>query len=119
MRDFIERLQAKPEHVRHRIAFFSSFSLTAVVAVAWFAAVANSGVLTLAPLNASSGSGFGALTDTSALVKDTSTGWDDLLGAVGAAGGTSSGDPTLSIVDERASSTLDRNAVDERTVIPF
>lgn len=119
MRDFIERLQAKPEHVRHRIAFFSSFSITAVVAVAWFAAVANSGVLTLAPLDASSGSGLGAATGASALVKETSSGWNDLLGAVGAAGDTSSADPALSIVDERASSTLDRNTVDERTVIPF
>jgi hypothetical protein len=48
MRDFIERLKAKPEHVRRRIALGTSLGITGVVATAWFFTLLFAGTLSLA-----------------------------------------------------------------------
>jgi hypothetical protein len=43
MESFIERLRAKPDHIRRRIAFWSSFGITAVIAVFWLASITSIG----------------------------------------------------------------------------
>ena len=48
MRDFIERLKAKPEHVRRRIAIGTSAGITGVVATGWFFTLLFAGNLSLA-----------------------------------------------------------------------
>lgn len=119
MRDFIENLRAKPEHVRRQVAMGASAGVTGVVAVAWAAALFASGGLTLAPASAETVSGA----DFDALAEDTRSAFSELLGAAGAAGGASASQQAgIRVVDGETSSTLERDeapAADQRTVIPF
>lgn len=56
MRDFIERLQSKPEHIRRRIAAGTAVSVTGVVTAVWFFGLLFSGTLSLGiPQNSSAG----------------------------------------------------------------
>ena len=48
----LERLRAKPEHVRTRIAFWSSFGLTAVIFAFWAASFSVTGTPTKAVASA-------------------------------------------------------------------
>ncbi len=83
MRDFIERLRAHPEHIRHRIAMGTTVGFTGLVAIVWFGTLVTSGSLALnlaapgtAPANAT-GNVHTAANETQSHLKQ-------LLGAVGA-----------------------------------
>lgn len=120
MRDFIERMQAKPEHVRKRFALFTSAGITLVVALGWLAALSSSNSFALSPTDASLSSINGG-DGLSEIVEETSSGFGSLLGAAGAAGNANGGTAGgLQVVDGESSSSLDRESdTEERTVIPF
>ena len=110
MRNYINSLKKKPEHVRRRIALLSTSGVTGFVAIIWAVTLSSTGVFSLAPT---------AKTQTTTTAS-SQTSFSQLLGAVGAASATSS-DPSLSIVDDGSSSTLDakRQQTASATVIPF
>jgi hypothetical protein len=65
MMDFIERLKAKPEHVRRRIAVGTAAGITGVVTAAWFFTLLFAGTLSLAIPEGGVNSGTLAQTNTS------------------------------------------------------
>ncbi len=107
MRDFIEHLRAKPDHVRKQIAFGASLGITGTVALMWAVAFMSSGALMRSPEPTDSGI-------TSALSEQKGA---SLLGAIGAL--TTQEDGSIMVVGTSASSTGKSEAPDERTVIPF
>lgn len=115
MQDFIERLRAKPEHVRKQIAIGTSGALTGVVALGWIVSMAAGGTLAL---KSSTPTDTNA-PDFAALAEETQSEFNSLMGAAGAFTATSS-EPALT-VESNSRSTLDRNEQvdDTRTVIPF
>ncbi len=117
--DHIDTLRAKPEHVRHRIALAASLGITALVAVGWLIAVATSGTLALKSDDALASTPGQAGADVAQTVADTKSNFSQLLGAAGAAFGATSTAPSLTIVETRASSTLDRPNPATQTAIPF
>ncbi len=117
MLDFIERLKAKPHHVRQRIAMGTSVGVTGVVAAGWLLTLVFSGHLTLNSAPASTG---GTGSDVSTAVSQTSTSFNQLLGAAGLATATTA-PASLTIVDAPApdsSPKPERNSQGQ-TVIPF
>lgn len=107
MRDFIEHLRAKPEHVRKQIAFATSAGVTGVVAFMWVIAFVSSGALMR-----SSEPETPAVTSALKEQKGAS-----LLGAIGAL--TTKEDGSIVVVGTSASSTVEEKKTEERTVIPF
>lgn len=117
LRDYVEQLKAKPEHIRRRVALGSSLGITGVVAISWVIALGASGTLAL-----SAPAETGGTNGLAEVAGETSSRFGSLLGAVGAAGSyNEGGEPALTIVDGSASSTLEAQAPapEERTVIPF
>ncbi len=116
MNDFLTSLRNKPQHIRERIALGTSVGLTLIIAVGWMGALATSGKFALAPVDASE-------TQSASAVVASQGSFSNLLGAASAAftGASSTVEAVgLSVVDQDASSTLERNAQQEdRTVIPF
>ncbi len=111
VRDYVESLRAKPEHVRRRIAVGSSIGVTALVAVGWFAALTSSGALAISPTPDPT---------SAALVKsatDTKEDFSGLLGAASAYQGAKDGG--VMVVDGQSSSTMKAESNDSPTVIPF
>ncbi|KND51795.1 MAG: hypothetical protein ABA06_00845 [Parcubacteria bacterium C7867-001] len=104
MKDLVERLRAKPEHIRRRITLGTSVGVTGVVAIAWLIAL-----VTSSPL---------LLPTTSVNLANTGPQFPNLLGGAAAAFGSPEAN-SLTIEDGAASSTLDRSETDTRTVIPF
>jgi hypothetical protein len=66
MRDYIERLRSKPEHVRRRIALGATFGVTGIVTAVWFFGLLFGGSLSLGAPTASNG-------DTGTLASANST----------------------------------------------
>jgi hypothetical protein len=108
MLDFIERLRAKPEHIRHRYAYGTAAGISGIVAVVWLFAVVASGSLVLgaqpaAPVVAETENGQTVVQASSAQIggamTQTKTAFSQLLGAAGAAfsGGTTT--PAITIED--------------------
>ena len=116
IRDYIEDLRSRPEHIRRRIALGSSFGITALVGAGWLVALTSSGVLAL-----SSPAQAPETRDLTTAVEKTQSSFSDLLGAASAFQGISDAVAPLTIVDARASSTLDQptDAMEGKTVIPF
>ena len=119
MLDFIERLRAKPEHVRRRIAIGASGSITALAALIWVTAFTSSNAFALntpaAPADmVASGK------EIQGSFGEASNGFSNLLGAVGGSASPSN-EPVLIIVEEKSTSTFEQRQapVEERTVIPF
>lgn len=117
LKQHLDTLRAKPEHVRHRIAFGTAFAVTGVVALAWMATMASSGVLALreeAPAAPPD--------EIDAALAESTSAFSNLVGAAGAAFGAGSPEAALKIIEERTTSTLDDappgNDTQE-TVIPF
>jgi hypothetical protein len=108
MTDFIERLRAKPEHVRKGIALGTASGVTALIALVWSVSFFSSGALALSP------SSVGTEGLASSFSK---TGGSSLLSAVGALSGKQEGQ--ITVVETRASSTVAAPSSDDRTVIPF
>lgn len=115
MRDFIERLRAKPEHVRKQIALGFSGAVTGVVALGWLVSLGAGGTLALDAATPENNPGE----DISELANETRTGFSQLMGAAAAFTGEEPAE--LQVLESNTRSTLDRNQqeVDTRTVIPF
>jgi hypothetical protein len=115
IRDYIEELKSKPEHIRRRVALGVSTGITGLVAIGWLVALGSSGTLALStPADEAGTQGIAAA------AQQTQTGFADLLGAASAFQAATDGHAPLTIVGTRASSTLDQpSAEDTRTVIPF
>jgi len=117
MKKYVTHLKAKPEHVRKRVAIGATAGVTALIAIVWITTLAHSGAFALAQ-------------DPSVIDKANSqpqlaTGGvkssvEQLLGAVGAAGATSSA-PALTIIDNQSASTFAQPAPtsNNATVLSF
>lgn len=120
MFDFIERLRAKPEHVRRRIAFGTAAGLTGVVTIGWMAALVAGNAFILTP-NQDAPTLADSLKPLSENANETQSNIFGLLGAAGAATDTKA-PASLTIIETDTSSTLDvaqTPTSDNRTVIPF
>jgi hypothetical protein len=125
VRDHVERLKAKPEHVRRRIAVGTSVGITGVVATVWFFALLFGGSLSLAihPTILNGDGTVAQATDdgaTSANGSNTSsiananTGFSQLLGAVGISTQKPAA-PALKVEDQAPAPAT----TSQPTVIPF
>lgn len=124
IRDHIENLRQKPEHVRHHIALATAFGVTGLVAVTWMTAMATSGTFALKPDPIAQGEGDQASGDVAKALDESTSAFSNLMGAAGAAFGATSSEAALSIIESetRTSSTFDTKASDNastKTVIPF
>lgn len=109
MTDFIERLRAKPEHVRKHIALGTAGSITGVVALAWMISFSASGSFALSPIPKNEGGASASFAQA---------GSPSLFAAVGALVKAETTD-LIEVVETRASSTVAAPRPEERTVIPF
>lgn len=120
MFDFIERLRAKPEHVRQRIAFGTATLFTGIIAVGWMAALVAGNAFILKPTNDGP-----TLADStrplSGAVSDVQSSFSNLMGGAGAANLGVNAQTDLTIIETDTSTTLNTPAQnnDTRTVIPF
>ena len=116
MLEFIDRLRQKPEHVRRRIAAGTAVTLTGIIALGWMGALIAGNAFILTPNNnapslAESGAELGNA------VKQRPSGFNQLMGAVGASGEEENA--SLIIVEGREQSTIEETAPEERTSISF
>lgn len=113
MRDYVEHLRAKPEHVRRAIALSVATGITAVVALGWVIALISSGTLSVAPRPIDS--------DLDETFAEGQARYNELAGAAAAFNSDSTGEPSVTIVEEKSASTLDRNqeTQTDETVIHF
>ena len=82
MRDYINRLRAHPEHIRHRIAIGTTVGVTALVALVWIVGLTSSGTLAL---DLNSPTSVGGAYDSQAVAQTKpKNNLDQLLGAIGA-----------------------------------
>lgn len=113
IRDYVERLKAKPADHRRRFAFGASLAIALVIAAGWMTVVVSSGTLAL-----SSPTTEAQNAQLSQSAKEASDQFSGLLGAASAyRSGTDAG--AVTVVDGKSSSTLDSSGTDTRTVIPF
>jgi hypothetical protein len=125
VRDHVERLKAKPEHIRKRIAVGTSVGITGVVATVWFFTLLFGGTLslathptiygsdgTVADTNGNGGTDGGG-TQTNA-VAETNAPFSQLLGAVGIS--TAKQAPAALQVEDKAPAAP---TTTDPTVIPF
>ncbi len=111
--DFLERLRAKPEHVRRQIALRTSGAVTLVVFLGWATAFASSGTLALNDTGSTS-------SNLAEATQNTDLDVSRLLGAANAFQQDIEEATSIRVVETNASSTLDANTgVGEETVIPF
>ncbi len=117
IRDYIEELRSKPEHVRERIALGSSIGITALVFVGWLTALTTSGALVSQPTIADAHEAE----QMSAAVEATKSSFSGLLGAVGSIQPPAQNDGGLQIVDATTTTTFDTQSdpMEGKTVIPF
>ncbi len=109
MRDYLEHLKRKPEHVRRQVALGVSGGAAALVFVGWAAMLSASGALTLNDVPADN-----------SFAQDAQKTGAGLAGAAAAFSSVLSDEPTVTAVDADASSTLDDSQdTGEATVIPF
>jgi hypothetical protein len=124
IRDHVERLKAKPEHIRKRIAVGTSVGITGVVAVVWFFTLLFGGTLSLATpatVVQSNGTLAEVNSDGSTVnpgdansVASANTGFSQLLGAVGIS--TAKSAPAALQVEDKAPAVA---TATQPTVIPF
>ena len=113
VKDYVEHLKSKPVHVRQRVAVATSGAITGLIALAWVVSLSASGSLALSP-------GPSVSANIASATRDSGEEFSNLLGAAGAFRSGLEGGSTITVVDTKASSTLDRpGEKDERTVIPF
>jgi hypothetical protein len=120
MKDLIQRMKAKPEHVRKRIAFGTSVGVTALIGVLWVTTMATTGAFALN----GKGSDADASQPKDASIALTGTNvksnFSQLMGAVGAVTSGSSTQPALTIIDGKTTSSFDATTTNpSATVIPF
>ncbi len=132
MRNFIERLQSKPEHIRKRIALGTATGITGAITAVWFFGLLFSGTLSLGFPESTVGNG--AVADSSLGSSDTATniagaGASNAFGAIPqqstfskllAAVGISTAPPAPAALQvEDAIPASDTATTTEQTVIPF
>lgn len=100
MKDYIERLRAKPENVRKTIALTTAGAVTGVVALGWIVALVASGSLSLAPSVPDA--------DVGAAFAESQAHFNQVAGAASAFSAQTNGEGAVTIVEEDRSSTLDR-----------
>lgn len=121
----IEKLRAKPHHVRERIAFGTAAGVTGVVSIIWVVTLAATGTFSLAPANGTLASNDAADAGAQQAIAQTQSGFSQLVGSAGAALGATTSAPALHIVDDGTKSSLDTNKQasaannSSATVIPF
>lgn len=120
MKELIQRMKAKPEHVRKRIAFGTSVGVTGLIAFMWVGTMATTGAFALN----NKADGTAAAQPEAAPIALTGTNvksnFSELMGAVGAVASGSSTKPALTIIDGNTSSSLDAKTTNpSATVIPF
>ncbi|HEY0948166.1 MAG TPA: hypothetical protein VGE53_01590 [Candidatus Paceibacterota bacterium] len=118
LKGHIERLQEKPEHVRHNIAMGVAVGVTALVAAGWAVALGTSGTFALSePKLAEDRETFAES------FEEPASAFSNLMGAAGAAFNATSTEAALKVIETRTSSTLEGRAQPandtEKTVIPF
>ena len=112
MMDFIERLRARHEHVRRRVAVAAGGAAGGIALVGWLTIVATYGLL---PESASYASDD--LSNIRSALENAGENAPNLAGVAGAvSAGTADG---LTVIETKTSSTLSGEGTDERTVIPF
>ena len=109
MRDHIERLRAKPVHVRKQVALAASSAVTGVVAVAWLMAMVATGAFSL---------------ESEVNEPTFADAASDLTAAVAEGGSFFADDAApardITIIESDTETTFDAVPVaDDRTVIPF
>lgn len=109
--DHLEHLRAKPEHIRRRIALFSATGVTLVVFTAWLISFTVSDTLAL--------DSQGVPANISTVSEGTKEDFSALLGAANAFQSAVEEGPGVEVVETNASSTLEAETTDQRTVIPF
>ena len=118
MKKYVHHIKAKPEHVRKRVAIGAAAGITALIAIVWIVTLSGSGALALSqdasPIDKANSQNPQLATG------GTKSTVEQLLGAVGAAGATSSA-PALTIVDGQSNSTFQQPAPNSNnaTVLPF
>ena len=112
VRDYIEHLRQKPEHVRRDIAVGASAAVTALVAGLYLVSLASSGALALSP---------GSAKAPSVAEAASADIFSDLLGAAGAFRAAIDGTASpITIIETESDTTLAPSETgDGRTVIPF
>lgn len=109
--DHLEHLRAKPEHIRKRIAFFTASGVTLAVALLWMVSFTMSDTLAL--------DSQGVPTNLSTVNEGTRQDFSTLLGAANAFQSAVEEGPGVEVVETNASSTIEEQTPEERTVIPF
>ena len=112
MMDFIERLRAKPEHVRRRFAIAAGSAAGGIVLMGWLTMVVTYGLL---PDDASYASDD--LSTIRTALENVGENAPSLAGVAGVLSTGNGGD--LTVIETKTSSTLSEAGTDERTVIPF
>jgi len=118
MKRYVHHLKAKPEHVRKRLAIGAAAGVTALIAVIWVVTLAGNGSLALSqdasPIDKA------AAQQPQLASGGVKSNVEQLLGAVGAAGATSSA-PALTVVDGQTTSSFHQPAPNSNnaTVLPF
>lgn len=119
MMDFIKKLQAKPVHVRERIAYGTAAGVTAIVGVIWFTSslVTISGILSYKqPVKELNGSTVN--TTSTARSTDSSSGYLTAAASL-SVGAKPDKKPRLEVVNVRRIYTIATSAPKENAVIPF
>lgn len=111
VRDYIEHLKGKPAHTRQQIAYSAAGALSLVVALGWMTALVSSG--TLAFDDSEAAANFSQA--TGALTEETR----NVAGAAAAFDISDVGKGSITVVEDSASSTLDKEDTGEATAIPF
>jgi len=113
--EVVKTLREKPEHERQRMALGVSFGFTLIVALGWLGGLAANHTLAINPASENAQ----ATAQASTAVKSSFT---DLLGAAGAAFGssTTTAPADITVVDSKTTTSLDQNTVpSDVTVIHF
>lgn len=120
MREHVETLRGKPQHVRENIALLVSGGITLVVFLGWSAALLNSNTFALSGPSSEEAT---EIESPLTKAKETKESFNSLLGAAGASGrGDQAQEPAITIVDGKAPSASDEreNLNDTKeTVIHF
>ncbi|MGB4076740.1 MAG: hypothetical protein WBK28_03495 [Minisyncoccia bacterium] len=110
VRDYLEDMRRKPEHIRQRIALGVSVGITFLIAAGYVLNLSASGALSLAPAEESRN--IADATGRNVV--------DDLTAAAGAFGDVFQEASEIQIIETEAETTLpEGETVDTRTVIPF
>lgn len=107
MQTYLRRLKAKPRRVRERIAVGASLGITGLVALGWLAVMVVTNPFSTVPEASDSA-------ELSKAFTDTTSGFSNLLGAVGASRADDADGDGITVVDAPPD-----KAPAEPTVIPF